>query len=76
MVDRGSNRICRRLQKVLGKKIFRATQRYWLFFDGHKLLDKINRGEPLPEEVVMDGTAWDHEQCRLFWKKISEFPED
>lgn len=54
---------------------YKATDGYWLAYEGFRMLGKVTPGEELPPGAVIEHNAWDHEHCALCWDKISEYEE-
>ena len=64
------------LSSVWIKKKFEKVPGIWISMDGGKILRKLSKDEKIPEGVVLDKAAWDHEHCALCWQKISEYRTD
>jgi len=63
--------IVRDTSRIWTKKEFKPTSGFWKEMDGGKLLSKTSDHEGIPQEAIVDDTAWDHEHCELCFETIS-----
>lgn len=58
--------------RIWEKRLFVAQPGYWIKVPGGRLLTRLWPNGQLPEGATLQDGAWDHEHCRLCWKKIME----
>jgi hypothetical protein len=64
--------IAQNKSRIWVKKRFKAVPGFWMIRNGNRILGKTSDHEKIPEDAILNNSAWDHEHCALCWEKISE----
>jgi hypothetical protein len=54
------------------KKAFKSTSGFWTQPTGAKLPSKTSQHDVIPEDAIIENTAWNHEHCELCFETISD----